>query len=139
MVTAISTADEQNIRNRSEIYAHPTPHPTHKTSKTTKSHGVGKILILVNRARSFLLGNHVGNHHVGCFPDLTGDLRDNVGDVIDFLRLLAFLRWHCQWPRLTFCRIALLRFGNSIRIAWIKVFPNCFTWERPLNGNAHLS
>ena len=39
--------------------------------------------------------------------------------------------------RRTLCRIALLRFGNSIRIALVKVFPNCFEWERPLNGNTH--
>ena len=28
-------------------------------------------------------------------------------------------------PRRTLCRIALLRFGNSLRIAWIRVSSNC--------------
>ena len=39
-------------------------------------------------------------------------------------------------PRRTYCRIALFRFWNSIRFARINVFPICFEWERPLNGNS---
>ena len=36
-------------------------------------------------------------------------------------------------PRWIFCRIALLRFGNSIRIAWIMAFLNCFECGEKLN------
>ena len=49
--------------------------------------------------------------------------------------VLLFLKVVPQYgpgsSRRTFCRVALLRFGNSIRVAWISFFLNCFEWGRP--------